>query len=191
MKHTTHILSLLIGIFSLYTLKAQELQPLKKDYRSSISITKAEVVSETSERLNLSFECNAQSGKSYQISAIALDKNRKPVKEVQAEAQDLAEGTSIVDLSFRFQQLNDKNYQAPKMETQYIQVMINEKRKVNEILDKYNLADGKNKGLEDLNNALSVKYLYTFQKEWRVGGNDNMVIEVTLNPIGKAQLIKY
>lgn len=180
----------ILHCFLLSYASAQELQPLKKDFRPSVSITKAEVLSQSAERLNMSFDCQVKAGKKYSISGIALDRNKQPIAEVQATAQELAEGESLADLTFSFKQLNGKTYRNPQIETHYIQIYLNEKSRASELMESLNKnSDKGNASSSSLANALAIKYLYAFKKTWRVGGNKSMRVKVNLSPIGKARLL--
>ena len=184
MKNFTIFISFLVLTIGGTT--AQELEAIQSPILGSVKISKAEVVSDNPERLNLSFTYSVNNGKNYLIQGTALDQNKKPLEDIFVEPQELAGGSGLVDLSFRFKKVSQKKYTNPVLNSAYISIKMVEKKGEGNLMD---LLSPNNKSSK-LEEALAIKYEYKLKKEWRVGCTSGMVITAKLKPIGKAILIK-
>lgn len=182
---------LILLILPLAGLQAQTLNPIDPPIFPPVKLTEGEVILDERERLNVKFESSINNSKTYTVRGIALDRRKQAIEDITAEAVEIS-GGGIIDLSFRFKKVSDKNYTRPELQTYFLQVVISEKQKGGGLGDLFG-NDGNNK-IDDL---FSIKYTYEYDKEWRVSNSNSsnsneptMVIKVQLKPMGKATTIR-
>ena len=113
----------------------------------------------------------------YKVNGYILNKLKKPVDDIVCEAQTLTKSDGTVELKFEFRQANG-HYTSSSLETQFLSII-------------FSKSDGL-LGAIDLGGQYSLgeTYLYKFNKTWRVGGSESMVITVKLTPFKSAASIK-
>lgn len=188
MIRSKNILILFLGLlFSAAPGYAQnELQPVKDGTEAlrgllgeeDNTITSVRLVSSGEQALTVSVEFKGYQDKAYYIVGNLLSRSKRPLEEIAPVKVELPKQGNAVDLSFSFQP--KRNYNRTYLESYFLSLSVAE-------------ADGLFSGMEDLLGGVSVTgddYTYELEKKWRIGGNEQMVIEVKLTPVGAARTIK-
>ncbi len=175
-------------VFTLFTssaLVAQELQAVE-DAASSLSsflgesknrITSVRVVSDTEQGLKVEVSYAGFNDDEYKISGVIMNRIKQPLKQIRSEPQGLNSSRNPVELGFQFD-ASAFGANQPYLQSEYLQISI---YKANDLLGNLNL---------DVGGISGETFLYKHDKQWRVGGNERMVITVKLKPYKSARTLK-
>lgn len=140
------------------------------------------VLSETDEALNIEVKYEGFSGASeYILRGYILDGKKKPMKEFPAVKRTVGKGEGNIDLGFRLQLQSGKSYKDAYLASQFIGVFIYDAKEEDDLIE----IPG---SLPILFSGSSFNFKH--DKQWRVGGDESMVIKVNLTPTGKAKTIR-
>ena len=142
-----------------------------------VRFSEAEVLSVSEEQFIVSLKYDLKQDREYKIGGVALNEEGEEIAEIAVAPQDLALGEGVVDLTFRFEKKSGQEYLDPIIETASIRV---------QLFREFNLG-----GLVDESKIPPTATMtYPFEHIWRVGGGHSMIIDVTLQPIGRARFIQ-
>lgn len=142
---------------------------------NSKGVSKVRVIADNEQSLTVEVTYNGFDEKSKLTGAV-LNKIKKPVKEVTSESKVLQKADGTVELKFQFKQ-GTGSYSKTFVESNFVSFSVGK-------------ADGFLANL-DLGgeNVLGDTYVYKLDKKWRVGGSEQMVINVKLTPFKSAASI--
>lgn len=148
---------------------------------SELSITKVRLLSETEERLNLEVAYEIGNDKTYRIQGQILNARRTPMKAVGSTQSEVSGANGVVDLSFELRpNLDRTTHTEPYVRSGFVKILF-----VETSADEDSWGDilGTDNPLGE---ALGEHALYRYDKEWRIGGSNAMIIEVPIRAVGKA-----
>lgn len=143
------------------------------------AITAVNMLSETDKTVTLEITFKGFKDKKYTIKGQLQDKFSKALKELEVQTLDLPQKAQTLELTFTLKP-QDKAYSSPYLESAFVAISIYE-------------AGGAGGSLSEAFGDLNLSgnsYKYKLNKRWRVGGTANMIVEVKLNPIGKAATLQ-
>lgn len=147
------------------------------------------ILAATDESLNIEvrYEGYAEEGKRYVVSGSILDSRKQVMNEFTAEPEDLSRNAEAVDLHFKV--TGTSQSASPYLDSKYIAISVQSMDSGSEedsdlLEDLSKLFGGSESG--GLDGILSNATQFEYTKRWRIAGNANMVIQVSLTPIGKA-----
>lgn len=185
--------ALLLSFAQLLCAQGQIIEPLNSSSVTSLladdKLTGIRILAATDESLNIEikYEGYAEEGKRYIATGTILDSKKQVIKELLAEPQELSRQAEAVDLQFKVS--GNMLSSNPYLESKFIAISVrSQDSDTDEATDLFEdlskLFGSSDSGSIDgmLSNAVQFEYI----KKWRIAGNDNMVIQATLTPIGKA-----
>lgn len=161
------------------------LQPADNNTLSSFlgeaEVNKVRILSETDESLNIEVSFKGFEDKEHVVKAKILNHRKKAIKGINVAERKLAKGVTTLDFHFQFKKSQLIRATTPYLKSKYLQISLSsEDDPLNSLTSDFDL---------DLGLSGS-SFLFHCKKDWRVGGNEQMIISVHLKPIGKAQFIK-
>ena len=184
-KMNKKIILLVFTLFVSSASIAQELQAVE-DAASSLSsflgenkdrITSVRVVSDTEQGLKVEVSYAGFDDDKYKISGVIMNRIKQPLKQIRSEPQQLNNSRSSVELGFQFD-ASAFGANRPYLQSEFLQLSI---YKANDLLGNLDL---------DVGGFSGETFLYKHSKQWRIGGNERMVITVKLTPYQSARTIK-
>jgi hypothetical protein len=143
---------------------------------NSSGITAVRVISDTEQSVTIQVTVKGMEGDKNTISGAALNKLKKPLKEVVTETKALPAGDGTVEIKFQFKQ-GTAAYKSGFLESNFISLTVSKK-------------DGLLGSLDLGEDILGDNTVYVFPKKWRVSGSASMVIQVALIPFKSAATVK-
>jgi len=181
-------LLLLLGIVSLLSqpLLAQDdvLKPvggldLGDIFGEETKKTTARELSQTDETLNIAIEYQGfTEADQYIIRGEVLNSDKKAIKEIPPVKRPASKGSGSVDLGFQLKVDAGNSYDQAYLTSAFVKISIYDAKEDDDIIE-----------IPGVETIILSGNSYTFEceKKWRIGGNADMVIPVTLTPIGKAK----
>lgn len=141
------------------------------------------IVSADVERMLVEVELYDKTDKRFVFTGQLLDRAKSAQEIFQCEPQEISKGSSTVDLMFTVSSNNRST--SPNITSDYIKIKMIEKDEDDDSIfdDLENLFGGD----DPLTDIFSKQFIFKYEKEWRLKGNDNMVITIPLTPLGQAR----
>lgn len=193
LKH--HILSG-ICLLMFISLGAQNdiIEPMSSGSVSSIfsddKVKNIRVLSNSGELLNIEvrYEGYNEEGKRYTLKGVILDSKKQVIAAISADPVELSRNAEAADLSFRV--LSNQQASTPYIDSKYISLSIEKTDAASsdegDLFDDLTELFGSGSESTGLGGLSGDKFMFEYNKTWRIAGNENMVISVNLTPIGKA-----
>lgn len=141
----------------------------------------ARQLSQTDETLNIAIEYQGfTEADQYIIRGEVLNSDKKAIKEIPPVKRPASKGSGSVDLGFQLKVDAGSSFDQAYLNSAFVKISI------------YNAKAEENGDVFELPGGETVimsgnSYTFECEKKWRIGGNADMVIPVTLTPIGKAK----